>query len=79
MLQVRSSIRRIYCPEHGWFEQQADAHLNQKQGCPLCGRNSQIEKRRLGIDQILERAKNVFGGYSCNQKIERKGHREITF
>jgi hypothetical protein len=52
---------RIHCPEHGWFEQQADAHLNQKQGCPLCGRNIQIEKRQLGIDQFLERAKNIHG------------------
>lgn len=52
---------KIQCLEHGWFEQQADAHLNQRQGCPECGRNSQIEKRQLGIDTFLERAKNVHG------------------
>lgn len=52
---------KIQCLEHGWFEQQADAHLNQRQGCPECGRNSQIEKRQLGIDTFLERARNVHG------------------
>jgi hypothetical protein len=52
---------KIQCLEHGWFEQQADAHLNQRQGCPDCGRNSQIEKRQLGIDTFLERVKKVHG------------------
>ncbi len=26
----------ILCPEHGFFKQGADGHLNQKQGCPQC-------------------------------------------
>lgn len=32
----RSSKMRIWCPDHGWFDQTPDAHLNQGQGCPHC-------------------------------------------
>lgn len=52
---------RINCPEHGWFIQNASSHINQKQGCPDCGRERQSQKRQLGIETFLERARNVHG------------------
>jgi hypothetical protein len=52
---------KINCPEHGWFIQNASSHIDQKQGCPDCGRESQSQKRQLGIETFLERARNVHG------------------
>lgn len=52
---------RINCPEHGWFTQNASSHLDQKQGCPDCGRERQSQKRQLGKEAFLERARKVHG------------------
>lgn len=51
----------INCPEHGWFTQNASSHIDQKQGCPDCGRESQSQKRQLGIEAFLERSRKVHG------------------
>lgn len=55
---------KINCPEHGWFEQNADAHVNGKQGCPICGKakvTKHSQKRQLGIEVFLERALKIHG------------------
>lgn len=55
---------KINCPEHGWFEQNADAHVNGKQGCPICGKakaTKQSQKRQLGIEVFLERSRKIHG------------------
>ena len=51
----------IECHDHGWFTQHASTHLEQKQGCPDCGRIRQAQKRQLGIEVFLERARKVHG------------------
>lgn len=54
-----SEKTRIKCPIHGWFEQLADCHLNQKQGCPECGRLSQIKKRKLSNEEFIKKAELI--------------------
>lgn len=45
----------ISCSEHGDFEQTPSSHLNGS-GCPQCGLNSQMEKRRLPKEDFISRS-----------------------
>ena len=51
-----TSLTKINCNEHGDFEQRPSEHINQKQGCPICCRNSQTEKRKLSNEEFLSKA-----------------------
>jgi hypothetical protein len=37
----------LICPNHGVFDIRPDAHLNQKQGCPDCGRHFKVSEDKL--------------------------------
>lgn len=56
--KVSASIR-INCKLHGWFEQLADAHIRQIQGCPECGRLSQISKRKMTREEFILKSVEV--------------------
>jgi len=45
----------VVCPKHGDFYQTPSSHLNGS-GCPVCGRYSSINKRKLGIKEFIERS-----------------------
>lgn len=49
----------IICPEHGVFKQTMNNHIKGKQGCPVCGGLRSSISRRLTIDEVIERAKEI--------------------
>jgi len=61
---------RIKCPDHGWFEQRADAHIRQVQGCPECGFISQKNKRKMSLDEFIKKSNIV---HSDNYKYDLVG------
>jgi len=48
---------KIICPIHGVFEQQPRAHLT-GQGCPECGKTKNGIKKKLSLENFIERSKN---------------------
>lgn len=61
---------KIICKEHGEFLQQTDAHIRQKQGCPICGKIKQVLKRTKTLEKFIEDSVKLHGNkydYSkCN-------------
>lgn len=51
---------KIVCKIHGVFEQDPQAHIV-GQGCPICGRIIQDEKRRMGITEFIKRSEEIHG------------------
>lgn len=43
----------IICPIHGEFEQTADNHVNQKQGCKICGKISSSTNRTKSLEEYI--------------------------
>ena len=43
----------ITCLIHGDFQQTPGSHINQKSGCKKCGRQSQTQKRKLGLEKFI--------------------------
>lgn len=58
----------IICPEHGEFRQTPGNHVQQKQGCPICGkiraqkRDGNYKNSRKTTEQFKEELKTIFGG-----------------
>lgn len=50
----------IICPEHGEFWQDPYNHLKGV-GCPVCGKNRQVQKRTKDTDWFISRAKEIHG------------------
>lgn len=69
---------RIKCPKHGWFEQRADAHIRQVQGCPECGFISQGDKRRMPVSEFIEKANKVHTGKYSYLKVHFNSNRDIV-
>lgn len=59
----------IVCSEHGDFEQTPKSHLNGS-GCPQCGLNSQIEKRKLPLEDFISRSIDVHGNRYDYSKVD---------
>ncbi len=51
---------KINCEIHGWFTQTPSNHLRGR-GCPNCGFATISEKKRLNLEEFVERSKNVHG------------------
>ena len=49
----------IICPEHGEFWQTPSSHLNSKQGCPKCGKDSST--KLVSTENFIEKARKVHG------------------
>lgn len=54
------SVIKIQCPEHGWFNQSCQNHLNGN-GCPECGKVNSTSKRKLQRDILISKFKQVHG------------------
>ncbi len=63
----------IICRDHGKFWQRPDAHLSQKQGCPICSRIESDKKRRYTIEKWEQKAKLVHEGKYDYTKIVYQG------
>lgn len=48
----------ITCKTHGDFEQSPSSHFNGS-GCPKCGFNSQIQKRKLPLENFIFRSSSI--------------------
>lgn len=56
-----SSKTKIKCLIHGDFEQMADAHIRQGSGCPYCGFATQVEKRKMSLEDFILKSESVHG------------------
>ncbi len=52
---------KIFCKEHGEFEQLPVNHINHGSGCPFCGSIEQGKKRSHTTKQFIEKATEVHG------------------
>jgi len=58
----------ITCRQHGDFLQTPNAHISQRQGCPVCAVSSLAAQRRLSTKVVIDRFVKVHGNkydYSC--------------
>ena len=55
----------IICPEHGEFWQTPYKHITRKQGCPICG-----GRTRLNKDIFIEKARKVHGNKYDYSKVD---------
>lgn len=61
----------IICPEHGEFEQTPDAHINGKQGCPMCsGRHKKTTEEFINKANLVHNNKYDYSKvvYENNKK-----------
>ncbi len=64
---------KIYCHDHGWFEQLPTNHINQKQGCPAC-----VGRGKSTSDFIIQ-AQSVHGKrYDYSQTKYLKAKEKVT-
>ncbi|WP_305021624.1 hypothetical protein [Hymenobacter cheonanensis] len=60
----------IICPQHGPFRQSPNAHINQAQGCPICGRIKVADFHRSDLDSFVKSAQLVHGNkYDYSQVV----------
>ena len=59
----------IKCNMHGEFKQSPTSHFSGS-GCPVCGRESQTEKRKFTIKEFIEDAREVHGDRYDYSKVE---------
>lgn len=59
----------IVCKEHGEFKQTGGAHIDGKSGCPSCGSNMSVNKRALGVDAFVCRAKLIYGNLDSYDNV----------
>ena len=60
----------IICPEHGEFWQTPSAHINNKQGCPICGRLKVNNSLKLTTEDFIKKAKQIHGDKYDYSKVE---------
>ena len=64
----------IICPEHGEFWQTPSSHINQKRGCPVCGRKSSNIAKMLTNKEFIEKATLIHNGRYSYEKINYQGY-----
>ena len=52
---------KIICSKHGEFEQTPNAHIRQKQGCPICGIEKNHYKQTDTTESFITKGKNIHG------------------
>jgi hypothetical protein len=65
----------IICKEHNSFFMCPKEHINQKQGCPKCGKISMSNKHRKDIDLLMNQFKDLNGDLYDYSKVEYKNNR----
>ena len=71
---------KIICSHHGEFEQTPNAHVRQKQGCPICGKEKNHIKQTDTTESFIKKSKLVYGDrYLYNKTIYGKNaHEKVT-
>ena len=64
----------IICKEHNSFFMCPKEHINQKQGCPKCGKISMSNKHRKEIDLLISQFKELNGDLYDYSKVEYKNN-----
>lgn len=57
---------KVICKKHGQFFIKPSNHINNKQGCPLCGRESCIKALSTSFDNFISRIKDIEGFENYN-------------
>lgn len=70
-----SAKTKINCLTHGDFEQIADAHIRQGSGCPDCGFATQVEKRKMSLEDFILKSQAVHGDKYNYSKVIYKNNR----
>ena len=60
----------IICPEHGEFWQFPGDHINNKSGCPKCGKESSDKLRTSNSNEFIKKAVKVHGDKYDYSKVE---------
>lgn len=60
----------IICPEHGEFLQTPSAHINGKEGCPVCGNKLKNQVSKLTTEEFVEKAKKIHGNKYDYSNVE---------
>ena len=60
----------ITCLIHGDFQQTPGSHINQKSGCKKCGRQSQTQKRKLGLEKFIIESRKIHGNRYDYSKVD---------
>lgn len=47
--------------EHGLFAQTLRNHIYNKQGCPICAKESRVKQQRFTLEQFIKRAREIHG------------------
>ena len=70
-VEYRGSYEKVHiiCPIHGEFLQTPITHLK-SYGCPKCALEGRQEKRKLGKDEFIKRAKEIHGDFYDYSKVE---------
>ena len=63
---------KIICPIHGVFEQKPMHHVN-GEGCPLCARKLNDDKKRSTTEEFIEKARKIHGGKYDYSKVKYTG------
>ena len=58
----RSSKIILICKKHGEFTKSATDLINKKTGCPFCNIEKKAERYRLGKDNFIKKANDIFHG-----------------
>lgn len=68
---IHNKIKIILgCKEHGYFNVVPNKHLSQGVGCPVCGKNRQIEAKLKGVSSFLTEIRSVHGDMYDYTKVD---------
>lgn len=66
----------IECPKHGIFSQKPSVHINDKCGCPICGKERQ--GKSLGTEEFIKRAQEIHGErYDYSKAVYTTAHTDV--
>ena len=60
----------IICPEHGEFYLKPGSHINNKNGCPKCGKIKLSNSLKLTTEEFIKRAKEIHGNKYDYSKVK---------
>jgi len=71
-IEYKNNITKIkvICLVHGAFETYPNGHLYNNRGCPSCGRETMIKKRRYSHAELVEAANKVHGPEKYSYPIQ---------
>lgn len=65
----------LICKDHGPFYQPPNSHINQKCGCPTCGKKQRVISRGSNILLFIEKARSIHGDRYDYSSVEYKDSR----